>query len=284
MITPSVRGSEQGRSPTRERGRPARNLISGRRSRSVSGISQSSNPPPGVNGNGKVQRDPRRRCRSIPAAALAPPPDRLRAVPLSPTPPRRAEPHPGTRASRPQGPLFLAGGRGAVSGISQSSNHAPGVNRNGKVQGAPLRRSGSILAAESAPPTGSTAGRALVSPTPPQGGSDRRADTRERGRPGPYFWQEVAERQRAQSSNHPSGVKHSRSKQTHRSIPAAESPPPTGSTAGRALVSPTPPQGGSDRRAEPHPGARASRPQPYFWQEVAERQRDFSVKQPPLPA
>ena len=34
-------------------------------------------------------------------------------------------------------------------------------------------------------------------------------------------------------------------------------------------------------RAEPHPGTRASRPHPYFWLEVAERQRNVAGRQPP---
>ena len=39
--------------------------------------------------------------------------------------------------------------------------------------------------------------------------------------------------------------------------PPPQKPSPSGSTSA------TPPQGGSDRRAKPHPGTRASRPQPY---------------------
>ena len=57
--------------------------------------------------------------------------------------------------------------------------------------------------------------------------------------------------------------------------PPPQKPSPCGSTSA------TPPQGGSDRRAKPHPGARASRPQPYSWLEVAERQRDVAGRQPP---
>ena len=54
--------------PTRERGRPARILISWRRSRSVATTLRAGSRPFGVNRNGKPQGNPRRPFRSTPVA------------------------------------------------------------------------------------------------------------------------------------------------------------------------------------------------------------------------
>ncbi len=71
QITPPVRGSGQGRSPTRDRGRPARILIPRWRWWSVGATLPAGSHPAGVNRMGQSESKARPRCRSIPAAQSA---------------------------------------------------------------------------------------------------------------------------------------------------------------------------------------------------------------------
>ena len=61
-------------------------------------------------------------------------------------------------------------------------------------------------------------------------------------------------------------------------IRSLQTPPPTGSTAGCALVSPTPPQGGSNGEVASEPKIRERRQTP------SEEEARMAVDNPPLPA
>ena len=88
-------------------------------------------------------------------------------------------------------------------------------------------------------------------------------------RPQPYSWLEVAERRRNVAARQPPCPRELRW------------PVRIKGKAPHASRQITPPREGEWTRAKPHPGTRASRPQPYSWLEVAERQPNVAAKQPP---
>ena len=88
-------------------------------------------------------------------------------------------------------------------------------------------------------------------------------------RPQPYSWLEVAERRRNVAARQPPCPRELRW------------PVRIKGKAPHASRQITPPREGEWTRAKPHPGTRASRPQPFSSLEVAERQPNVAGRQPP---